>query len=131
MMDDIYVLNALSSQVIKLYSWEKPFELIVSKVRALETKLIGYTSYLRAIHRSMNVLSDRFALYLTLVTFVLMGNPPTPEVTFLLAALLNALQFVCALCFPQAMILGGEAAMSVGRLQVSNTLHDIVEALMF
>lgn len=104
-----------------MYAWEKPFDLIVSKVRAVEMKLIGYTTYLRGFYLSIMVFSERVTLYLTLITFVLMGNSLTAESTFVLASLFNILQLSCAIYFPQAIIMAGEAAVSLDRLTVSYT----------
>ncbi|XP_046622340.1 ATP-binding cassette subfamily C member 4-like [Neodiprion virginianus] len=103
-------------QVVKMYSWEKPFDLIVSKVRALEMKLIAVTTYLRGIYLSIMVFSERMTLYLTLITFVLMGNTLTADVSFVLSTLFNVLQMTCAICFPQAIIMAGETAVSLKRL---------------
>ncbi|XP_046746878.1 ATP-binding cassette sub-family C member 4-like isoform X1 [Diprion similis] len=103
-------------QVIKMYSWEKPFDLIVSKVRAAEMKLIGYTSYLRGIYLSIMLFSERITLFLTLIAFVLPGNSLTADITFSLATLFSVLQVTCAVCFPQAVVLAGETAVSLERL---------------
>lgn len=104
-----------------MYSWEKPFELIVSKVRAVEMKLIGWTSYLKGFYLSVMVFSERVTLYLTLITFVLMGNTLTADVTFVLASLFNLLQSTCAICLPQAIIMAGETDVSLKRLTVCST----------
>ncbi|XP_046428414.1 ATP-binding cassette sub-family C member 4-like [Neodiprion fabricii] len=116
--DRVQLMSELISgiQVVKMYSWEKPFELLVSKVRALEIKLIAYTSYLRGFYLSIMVFSERVTLYLTLITFVLMGNYLTADVTFVLATLFNVLQLTCAIAFPQAIIQAGETAVSLNRL---------------
>ncbi|XP_046426197.1 ATP-binding cassette sub-family C member 4-like isoform X1 [Neodiprion fabricii] len=106
----------LGIQVVKMYSWEKPFESIMSKVRGLEVKLIGYTSYLRGFYLSVMAFSERVSLYLTLITFVIMGNSLTAQITFVLASLFSILQFSCTICFPQAIIQAGEANVSLNRL---------------
>ncbi|XP_012257506.2 ATP-binding cassette sub-family C member 4-like isoform X1 [Athalia rosae] len=112
-------------QVVKMYAWEKPFESIVAKVRAFEIKLISYTSYLRGIYLSIIVFSERVTLYLTLITFVLMGNSLTAQITFVLANLFNILQHTCATCFPHAVIMAGEAAVSLERLSEFLLLEEV------
>lgn len=102
-----------------MYSWEKPFALIVSKVRDMELKLIGYASYLRGFWLSTILISEKITLYFTLITFVLMGNSLTPEITFVLMGLLNVLKVTCAIFFPFGIIVAGEAAVSLERLTVS------------
>ncbi|XP_046429218.1 ATP-binding cassette subfamily C member 4-like isoform X3 [Neodiprion fabricii] len=103
-------------QVVKMYAWEKPFELIVSKVRAVEMKLVGYTSYLRGIYLSITVFTEKTTLFLTLIVFVLNGNSLTANITFVLSTLFNVLQFTCAICLPKAVLMAGETAVSLERI---------------
>ncbi|XP_046623156.1 ATP-binding cassette subfamily C member 4-like isoform X3 [Neodiprion virginianus] len=103
-------------QVVKMYAWEKPFELIVSKVRAVEMKLVGYTSYLRGIYLSITVFTEKTTLFLTLIVFVLNGNSLTANITFVLSTLFNVLQFTCAICLPKAILMAGETAVSLERI---------------
>lgn len=110
-----------------MYSWEKPFELIVAKIRATEMKLISYTSYLRGFYMSIMVFSERVTLYLTLITFVLMGNTLTAETTFVMATLFNVLQLTSAICFPQAVIMASEANVSLKRITVSFTRFNCIK----
>nr|XP_046485764.1 ATP-binding cassette subfamily C member 4-like isoform X3 [Neodiprion pinetum] len=103
-------------QVVKMYAWEKPFELIVSKVRAVEMKLVRYTSYLRGIYLSITVFTEKTTLFLTLIVFVLNGNSLTANITFVLSTLFNVLQFTCAICLPKAILMAGETAVSLERI---------------
>ncbi|XP_015522174.2 ATP-binding cassette sub-family C member 4 isoform X1 [Neodiprion lecontei] len=103
-------------QVVKMYSWEEPFESIVSKVRAMEMKLITYSAYLRGTHLGMMNFSGRVTIYATMVTFALMGNSLTAEVVFPVSSLFHALQMTCALLLPQAVIQASEAAVSLRRV---------------
>ncbi|XP_068992124.1 ATP-binding cassette sub-family C member 4-like isoform X3 [Neodiprion pinetum] len=103
-------------QVVKMYSWEKPFNKIVSKVRDLELKVISYASYLKGFNFSMILLSGKITLYFALTSFVLIGNTITAETAFVSVGLINALRISCAVYFPLALILAGEAAVSLDRL---------------
>ncbi|XP_046622338.1 ATP-binding cassette sub-family C member 4-like [Neodiprion virginianus] len=103
-------------QVVKMYSWEKPFQTLVSKTRALEIKLIRYTSYLNGILMGITVFSDRVTLFLTLVTFVLSGNTLNAKLTYTLATLFNLLQLACAFRFPMVLIMIGEARVTLERI---------------
>lgn len=95
---------------------------MVSKIRGLEIKLIGYASYLRAVHQGVGISSGKFTLYLTLVTFVLAGNTLTPDTTFALSTLLHLLRHICALGYSQAIIAVNEATKSLKRITVSISL---------
>ncbi|XP_046426050.1 ATP-binding cassette subfamily C member 4-like isoform X4 [Neodiprion fabricii] len=103
-------------QVVKMYSWEKPFNKIVSKVRDLELKVISYASYLKGFNFSIILLSGKITLYFALTSFVLIGNTITAETAFVSVGLINALRISCAVYFPLALILAGEAAVSLDRL---------------
>ncbi|XP_046746905.1 ATP-binding cassette sub-family C member 4-like [Diprion similis] len=103
-------------QVVKMYSWEKPFESVVSKVRALEMKLIAFSTYLRGTHLGMMNFSGPVTIYATMVTFALMGNSLTAEVVFPVSSLFHALQMTCAIQLPQAIIQAAEAGVSLKRL---------------
>lgn len=102
-----------------MYAWEKPFEVIVSKIRKLEIRLVSRMSYFRGFHVSMQILAGKITLYLTLLSFVLLGNRLTAEITFVFESLFNALRYTCAIYFPEAMTTAGEASASADRIMVS------------
>lgn len=112
----------MNLQVVKMYTWETPFQLLVSKVRALEIILIRYASYLRGFYLSVMIFSEKIALFSTLIAFVLMGNSLNAEVSFVTATFFNILQTTCAVCFPQGIIMAGEASISLKRLTVSSII---------
>ncbi|XP_046746883.1 ATP-binding cassette subfamily C member 4-like isoform X1 [Diprion similis] len=103
-------------QIVKMYSWEEPFEIVVSKIRALEIRLIKYTSYLRGFYLSIILFSERLSLYLTLITFVMLGNSLTAEITFVMSSLFSVMMFTCVVSVPQAIIMAGETAATLERL---------------
>ncbi|XP_012278420.1 probable multidrug resistance-associated protein lethal(2)03659 isoform X2 [Orussus abietinus] len=112
-------------QVVKMYAWEIPFQKIVSMTRASEMNVIRYSSYLRGLFLSIMVIAERVVLYFTLLVFVLSGNTLTAQITFVLASYFNILQLTMAICFPQAVILAGEAIVSVRRLQEFLLLDEV------
>ncbi|XP_046597102.1 ATP-binding cassette sub-family C member 4 isoform X2 [Neodiprion lecontei] len=114
----VQIMSELISgiQVVKMYAWEKPFELIVSRVRKLEIKLIAHSSYLRAALVGMIELTGRGTNYVTMITFVLMGHLLTAEIVFPVATLLNTLRVTCAAELPTAVTSAGEAAVSLRRI---------------
>ena len=101
-----------------MYAWEKPFSMIVSVTRELEIKTIKFSSYVRAAYLAIIVFTERLILYFTLITFVLLGNDLTADLTYEMATYFNMLQLTAALYFPQALILIGESMVSTNRLEV-------------
>lgn len=104
-------------QVIKMYAWEKPFELVIKYARATEIDSLTKTSYLRAIFSSCNVFIERTTLCLTVICFVLLGNVITADKVFSMAQFFNILQLAMAILYPMAISYGAEAWVSVKRLQ--------------
>ncbi|KAG5344008.1 L259 protein, partial [Acromyrmex charruanus] len=104
-------------QVVKMYAWEKPFSQIVSIIRKLEIKQIKFSSYIRAAYLAIIVFTERLTVYFTLITFVLMENNLTADVTYEISTYFNILQLVVASYFPQGLILLGESIVSFNRLE--------------
>ncbi|XP_073368124.1 LOW QUALITY PROTEIN: multidrug resistance-associated protein 4 [Mycetomoellerius zeteki] len=104
-------------QIVKMYAWEKPFSKIVSVTRELEIKKIKFSSYVRAAYLAIIVFTERLTLYFTLITFVLMGNDLTADVTYEMSTYFNMLQLTAALYFPHALIMLGESMVSLNRLE--------------
>ncbi|XP_046746906.1 ATP-binding cassette sub-family C member 4-like [Diprion similis] len=103
-------------QVMKMYCWEKPFQTLVAKIRGFEMKLIGYTVYLNGIFMGIAVFSDRLALFITLVTFVLSGNTLNAKLTYTVAPLFNILQLACAFRLPFGLIMIEEIRVTLERI---------------
>ncbi|KAG5343999.1 MRP4 protein, partial [Acromyrmex charruanus] len=105
-------------QVVKMYFWEKPFsQTIVSVIRKLEIKQIKFSLYVHATYLAIIVFTERLTVYFTLITFVLMGNNLTANVTYEMSTCFNIIQLVVALYFPQELILLGESIVSFNRLE--------------
>ncbi|KAK0084066.1 hypothetical protein PV325_007667 [Microctonus aethiopoides] len=100
---------------------------IIAGIQVLlsEVKLIKYSSYLRGIYLSLMVLTERTTLFITLITYVFMGNTMTAHITFALAGYFNILQLVGVIFFPQALIMCGEAVISIKRIQDFLLLDEI------
>ncbi|CAH0557612.1 unnamed protein product [Brassicogethes aeneus] len=119
----------LGIQVIKMYAWEIPFQKMVEASRKYEISIITKTSYILGFTRAMTVYTERTALYLTLITYVLMGNRLTGEVVFSMAQLFNTVQFYMCINYPMAVSSLAEAKVSVKRLEEFLTLDETMEEL--
>lgn len=104
-------------QVIKMYAWEKPFEQMVKLARRKEINVITSASYLRGVYLSCSVFIERTTLYLTIITYVLLGNNITADKTYSMAQFFNVLQLALAIYYPMAISIGAETLVSVKRLQ--------------
>ncbi|KAJ8946513.1 hypothetical protein NQ318_004648 [Aromia moschata] len=104
-------------KVIKMYAWEKPFEKVVEIARDLEIRFITKTSYIKGISSALAVVTERFTLYLTIITYATMGNKITGEVVFSMAQLFNTVQLYMCILFPNALSAYAEAKVSIKRIQ--------------
>lgn len=64
-------------QVIKMYAWEMPFGKLIRYIRKIELKIITKSSYVRALFVTFNLFTTRVALFCTLLTMALAGEPIT------------------------------------------------------
>lgn len=104
-------------QVIKMYTWEKPFENVINEVRKSELSDIMKTSYFRGIFSSWMMFLSGFSLFLTLTCFVLLGNQITSVIVFSTVQSFNILQVVFALHIPFAINNSAEALAASQRLR--------------
>ncbi|KAJ8932364.1 hypothetical protein NQ314_014731 [Rhamnusium bicolor] len=104
-------------RVIKMYAWEKSFEKVVEIARKKEIDIITKTSYIRGFSLSLMVFTERVSLYLTLVTFVLLGNRLSSDVVFSMAQLFNSVQLYMCIYYPNGLASFAEAKVSIKRLE--------------
>lgn len=64
------------------------------------------------------VFTERATLFLTVITYALLGNQLTSEKVFSIAQLFNTVQLYMAIFYPMAVTMYAEAKVSVGRLEV-------------
>ncbi|XP_063977599.1 ATP-binding cassette sub-family C member 4-like [Diachasmimorpha longicaudata] len=123
----VQLMNELISgiQVIKTYAWEKPFNKIVSLTRRAEVKSIMSSASLKALYLGLIVITERTTLFTSVVSFILLKNRMSAQITFQLATYFNAFQLACAISFPQALIMGDEALISIRRLEKFLLLDEI------
>lgn len=129
----VKLMNELTAgiQVIKMYAWEKPFEKVVALARKYEINIVSKTSYIRGFSIALMVFTERTASYLTIITFVLMGNPPTADIVFAVAQLFNTVQLYMCILYPLGVSTLAEAKTSVKRieefllLEETETLSDL------
>lgn len=74
-----YLLNeifeaAFILQVIKMYAWEKPFQLVVSAARAFEMSALRKSIFIRSVILGFMLFTERAILFFTMLTLVLSGQ---------------------------------------------------------
>ncbi|XP_026820606.1 multidrug resistance-associated protein 4-like isoform X2 [Rhopalosiphum maidis] len=115
----VHLMNEIISgiQVIKMYTWEKPFEYLVQYARKMEIQQIRGSSYIRAIFLSFMVFHTRIALFFSILAYVLLGNYITAQKVFVVTTYYNILRVSLTIFFPQAIAQIAELLMTIKRIQ--------------
>ncbi|KAK9504179.1 hypothetical protein O3M35_010567 [Rhynocoris fuscipes] len=115
----VRLMNEIISgiQVIKMYTWEKPFAHLVSLARRKEISVIKKSSYIRGIMMSYILFHTRAAIFFTILSHVLFGNNITAEKVFVLTSFYNTLRQTMTVFFPQGIQQVAECHISVKRIQ--------------
>ncbi|KAL6423797.1 hypothetical protein ACFW04_010336 [Cataglyphis niger] len=106
-------------QVIKMYTWEKPFQELVNCIRKYEIDVLTLMSYLRGFTLATFVFTERTTLYFTILTYVLFGYSISADKVFSMAQYFNILQLTMAIFYPLAVASVAETAVSIKRIESS------------
>lgn len=115
----VRLMNEIISgiQVIKMYTWEIPFSKLVNSTRKNEVRAIRATSYIRGIVLSFIMFTTRISIFITVLSYVLLGNQITAEKVFVMVSFYNILRNTMTIFFPQGISQVAEALISIKRLQ--------------
>lgn len=115
----VRLMNEIISgiQVIKMYTWEKPFANFVEYARRKEINEIKGSSYCRAVLLSFVSFHTRVAMVLSIFAYVLLGNYISAQQVFVITSYYNLLRNTMTGFFPQGIAIGAEMLISIKRLQ--------------
>jgi ATP-binding cassette subfamily C (CFTR/MRP) protein 4 len=115
----VRLMNEIISgiQVIKMYTWEKPFAFLVQYARKKEIQQIKGSSYIRGVLLSFIVFHTRIALFFSILSYVLLGNFITAQKVFVITSYYNILRTTMTVFFPQGIGQIAEMLISIKRLQ--------------
>ncbi|KAJ8733841.1 hypothetical protein PYW07_014392 [Mythimna separata] len=120
-------------EVIKMYTWEKPFQKIIDSVRRHEVFYIKMTSYIRGVIMSFIMFTSRFGIFITVLLYVTYVNRITVENVFFLTCYYNITKQTMTLYFPQAVgqIFAGSLTTVIGAVGSgkSTLLHMVLSEL--
>ncbi|XP_011311078.1 multidrug resistance-associated protein 4 [Fopius arisanus] len=111
-------------QVIKMYTWEKPFLRLVSFARKHEIDVLTVMAYWRGTIRASMVFTERTTLFFTVMTYVLLGNTISAAKVFSMAQYFNRLQAGATWYIPTALTSASEATVTIKRLENFLLLED-------
>ncbi|XP_054272057.1 probable multidrug resistance-associated protein lethal(2)03659 [Macrosteles quadrilineatus] len=118
------IINGIS--VIKMYTWEKPFEKLVAEARRLEIKEIRGSSYITGVMLSFLLFNNRLAIFCAIVTYVLMGNLITASIVYVVTCYFTLIRQMMSDFFPLSIGLTAEMVVSIKRIE-KFMLYDEIE----
>ncbi|XP_076254946.1 putative multidrug resistance-associated protein lethal(2)03659 isoform X2 [Rhynchophorus ferrugineus] len=123
----IRLMNEIISgiQVIKMYTWEKPFAKLVEISRRKEMQQIQKTSVIRAAIMSFHLFVNKTAIYLCILVYVLTGNTINAQYVYVITSFYAILRIVITKRLPEAATYLAEAAISVKRLTEFLTMEEM------
>jgi len=104
-------------QVIKMYTWEKPFGRLIESLRRSEMSSIRKVNYIRGTLLSFEITLGRIAIFVSLLGFVLMGGELTAERAFSVTAFYNILRRTVTKFFPSGMSQFAEMLVTLRRIK--------------
>ncbi|XP_031343400.1 probable multidrug resistance-associated protein lethal(2)03659 [Photinus pyralis] len=104
-------------QVIKMYAWENPFLKKISISRQHEINSLRITSYIKGVIMSFIMFTARFALFLSITSYVYNGNELSSETVYVVAAYYEILRQTMTVYFPQGVAQIAEASVAINRIR--------------
>ncbi|XP_061486083.1 ATP-binding cassette sub-family C member 4 isoform X2 [Rhineura floridana] len=114
-------------RIIKMYAWEKPFADLVSSMRRKEISMVLKSSYLRGMNLASFFVASKITVFMTLMTYVLLGNVISASRVFVAVTLYSAVRLTVTLFFPAAVERASEAMVSIRRIKNFLILDEISE----
>ncbi|XP_054726613.1 probable multidrug resistance-associated protein lethal(2)03659 [Anastrepha obliqua] len=115
----VRMMNEIISgiQVIKMYAWEKPFGKMVQYARRKEMNVVRKKNYISGTIQMFSMFMTRVSVFVSLVTFVLLGNFLTAEKAFVVTAFYSILRNPMVVSFPNGIQQISETLVSLKRIK--------------
>ncbi|XP_028034923.1 probable multidrug resistance-associated protein lethal(2)03659 [Bombyx mandarina] len=106
-----------SIEAIKMYAWENAFARIIGDARKKEMNVIKKKSWLRAVMISCVKLNTKVAIFLSIISYITLGNELTAAKVFVIFSYYDILKYTLVDFLPLAITFTLEAYVSVKRIQ--------------
>ncbi|XP_077200008.1 ATP-binding cassette sub-family C member 4 [Paroedura picta] len=114
-------------RIIKMYAWEKSFADLVNILRRKEISMVLKSSYLRGLNLASFFVASKITVFMTFMTYVLLGNVISASRVFVAVSLYSAVRLTVTLFFPAAIEKASEAMVSIQRIKNFLILDEISE----
>ncbi|XP_066477246.1 ATP-binding cassette sub-family C member 4 [Tiliqua scincoides] len=112
-------------RIIKMYAWEKSFADLVNGMRRKEISMVLKSSYLRGFNLASFFVASKITVFMTFMTYVLLGNTISASRVFVAVSLYGAVRLTVTLFFPAAVEKVSEAVVSIRRIKHFLILDEI------
>ncbi|XP_017773823.1 PREDICTED: multidrug resistance-associated protein 4 isoform X1 [Nicrophorus vespilloides] len=112
-------------QVIKMYTWEDSFAKLIAAARKSEIKQILATCNIKSIVLSLSIFTARFAVFFSMLLYVLIDTIPTAENVFMIISFFNIIRQSLTLTLPNGISQIAEAIISMNRLKKFMLMHEV------
>nr|XP_023014259.1 probable multidrug resistance-associated protein lethal(2)03659 isoform X1 [Leptinotarsa decemlineata]XP_023014260.1 probable multidrug resistance-associated protein lethal(2)03659 isoform X1 [Leptinotarsa decemlineata]XP_023014262.1 probable multidrug resistance-associated protein lethal(2)03659 isoform X1 [Leptinotarsa decemlineata] len=104
-------------QVIKMYTWERPFSKLVEEVRKAEIDQMQLAAYIKAFHMSFNKFITRLSVFLCIVSYTFTGHRVNAKFVYVISSFYNILKSSISTDFPQGVSQMAEALVTLNRIE--------------
>uniref|UniRef100_A0A2S2QZL8 Multidrug resistance-associated protein 4 n=1 Tax=Sipha flava TaxID=143950 RepID=A0A2S2QZL8_9HEMI len=115
----IRLMNEIISgiQLIKMYTWEKPFSKIIQYARKKEIQHIRAMLYVRAILSSIVLIHTKIQMFIIIVVYVLLENDVSIKNIFVIISFYSILDDTMRILFCLTLVNTRELLVSIKRIQ--------------
>lgn len=104
-------------RIIKMYTWEKPFAKLLSKIRRREVRRILQSASVKACNMTIFICQEKVVAFATLAIYISNGGVLTAYKIFLLIGILGALRISTGSAFLRSIERTSEAFASSKRIE--------------
>uniref|UniRef100_A0A8C3W9A7 Multidrug resistance-associated protein 4 n=1 Tax=Catagonus wagneri TaxID=51154 RepID=A0A8C3W9A7_9CETA len=112
-------------RTVKMYTWEKSFTELITRLRRKEISKILRSSYLKGLNLASFFAVSKIMIFVTFITSEVLENVITASQVFVVVTLFEALRWTGTLHFPTAVEMVSEAVVSVQRVKNFLLLEEI------
>ncbi|VVC32367.1 Hypothetical protein CINCED_3A020730 [Cinara cedri] len=115
----VRLMNEIISgiHVIKMYTWEKTFTLFVQYARKMEIGELKKNTYMKIILQSLKICYIRYALFLSIMAYLLLGNKIDTKKMYITIVYFDVLKTMVVSYFPKSITAISEMLSTIERIQ--------------
>ncbi|XP_013195349.1 ATP-binding cassette sub-family C member 4 [Amyelois transitella] len=122
------IINGI--QVIKMYAWEIPFQLVVKAVREYEMRALRKAMFIRSSFIGFMLFTERTIMLFTVITLVFAGSMISATTIYPIQQYLSTIQFNVTMILPLAIASLSEMLVSLERIQSVLVMDEVSDTVV-